>query len=696
MSGPWDRYATAPAAAASAGPWAKYAAAPQAQGVSDAVANAFGQGATLNAGDEIAAGIRALAPDFSNWMMRGPELRRAQDGPAAPQTVSTAPTVGQRYDEELAKVRAQTKADAAENPNLMAGANIAGNVASTVAALPAAATAAGPSLLVNMLKTGATGAALGGAAGFGEGEGGFDKRVTNAIVPAAVGGALGGAMPFVGATGRWALENVPGGRFVTENVVSPVSQKIASLLGSSPKVSLSAAAPDGTAGVTGENLFQNVADKTRNVAQTGAIDRLATMLQRSKVDPVKAEARLAQLGDESMLADLGPEFASTTRALRSLPGETKTTAKTAIEGRANQEPRILRRAFEGDQPPPSRYDLMGDGKAYDQYLRSVGARVYGDMEAAGLKQTPELMALYENPHVAKAIDNVMTAEKSTRIGTDRAPSSPVEIMHKVKQAIWDLGFDAATARPGPNASWYRDLGIEYMNKLKAANPALKTADAQYSAAAKLPEFFDAGHKFLSGATTEAGMNSSAPALGDLLMGSDPLQRLSTRAGTTNAVREMTGGRNSVGNTRAIARDLPAEGIVPKIEQIYDPAQARNIQQAGDTIRTYADTHKTVLGGSQSDINLLTAADNTGNAGFRISPGEIKPRLWESVRDVISKVTGPNEAVRDEIGRAMLNMDPSEKRRLLALAAELMKTRAQGAPISSGLIESAASQSGAQR
>ena len=126
------------------------------QGQSDAAANAFGQGATMGFGDEIAAGVRSAAPQFSNWMMQRPfdgkltagpvtnvfttpdDPQRGVSGikggetlytppqPSPAQTVSNAPTQGQRYDEELARQRAQTKSDAEAYPVTTTGAGVAG------------------------------------------------------------------------------------------------------------------------------------------------------------------------------------------------------------------------------------------------------------------------------------------------------------------------------------------------------------------------------------------------------------------------------------------------------------------------------------------------------------------------------------------------------------------------------------------
>jgi len=656
------------------------------QGRSDAAANAFGQGASLGFGDELAAGVRAALPGFSNWMMRGPDLQRDASIGGSPQaqTVSDAPTTGQRYDEELARIRSQTQADHAAYPAMTTGANIAGGIATTAAALPAAATAAGPSLVGNMVKMGATGAGLGGLQGFAEGEGGFDQRLRSGMTGAAVGGAFGGALPVAGLAGRAALESKPG-RWLSQNVVAPVAQRLAGAFEGTPARSLSAAAPDGSPGVTGGPLTQ-FAQTVEDPARVGALDRLATAFQRSGLSREQFDRKLAQLGPDAMLADLDQQLLSQARMANTMPGETRTVAKNVLEARDRNAGNRLVSAFEGNEAPPSSYDL---GKAFDANTRAVGQRVYGDMADAGLKQTPELMALYENPSVKAAIDRVMAAEKATRIGTDRAPASPVEIMHKVKQAIWDLGFDKETARPGPMASWYRDLGVDYMNKLKAANPALAEADRAYAQAASLPEHFNAGRSFLRGGSTDAATDASAPALADLLARADVQQVAATKAGATNAAREKA--LEGTTPARALARRIDESTPVrDKLMQIYGSQQGGRIMNQAAAEKQFAETSNEILRGSKTADKLAEVFDN---AGVRISPSGVQPRIWERLADILANLSGPNEAVRNQIGRMTLNPNADQNSRLLAEILARVDQRKSGRSLSAALAGSSGAQFG---
>jgi hypothetical protein len=656
-------------------------------GRSDGVAQSFGSGALFNFGDEVTAAVRAAFPGFSDWMMRGSDLKRDESIGGAPQaqTVSTKPTVGERYDEELGKERSKAKSFEESNPVLSTGANIAGNVAgaaATLPALPAGLVTRSVSPVVNVLKSAAVGAGYGGAAGYGAGEG--DNRGGNALLGAGVGAVVGGVTPPVMAVGKRIMETGPG-RYVSDKIITPAVNAL------SPKApvprSLSAAADGGT---LSSSLTSGADEVVGNAAQRAAIDRVATAIQRSGRSPESFLRLVDRYGPEAVLADLDPALLSAAQGVKVLPGATRSQAETVLKARDKGAGQRVVRAFEGNEPPPSTYALRGEGQAFDQNARAVGNRAYGAMDDAGLKQTPELRALYENPYVDQALNQVMSVEKNARIGRpDAKPSSPVEIMHKVKQAIWDMGFDGPTARPGANASYYRDLGTDFVNKLKAANPKLAEADKAFAQAKSLPEFFDTGRNFLAGGTGEKGMNSSAPALADVLSTADPQQALAARAGSTNAAREVTGGRNALSQTRALTRDIEMSPTIrDKLVELYGPKRAVEIMNRAETENVFSNTSNKLLSGSQTAEKAADAFD-MGNAGLRMTPEGVTPRAIQHLNALRDWVLNPNEAVRNEIGRALLNPNSAESKRILAAAAELLKHRRGSGPVRAGLSEGAA-------
>lgn len=679
MADPWADFrvksASAVAPAAAAGdPWADFRKAPakpevQPQNVSDALANSFGQGATFNFGDELAAAVRSKLPEISNWMMERPRETAFSSGDpnrpdprAAPQAVSAAPTSDQRYGEELAKIRAQTTADAKANPTLMEGANIAGNVAGGLAAtpfLPGALTSVGPSLLANVAKGATLGAGFGAVSGFGSGEGGFENRMGNAAMPAVVGAGLGGAFPVGGALLDW-VNRGPIGRSVARNITDPIARALT-----------------GEAGPLG--------GPAESVVQQGMIDRLVTAAQRGRVNPAEAQGTLDTLGSQAMVADASPAFRSVAETAYTLPGQTfaRAGAPGSTEGvlaqRAMGAPDRMIKALESGGAPPEAADLA---KAFPLNTQNVGRASYGAADAAGLNQSPELRAMLDNPIVDEAIKKVLSTDAAARVGRPTAPPmSPVEVLNEVQKMIKAKGFVEGTAIPGPNMQPYRDLATDYGSTLRRDNPALDQAMRLYSEAKSLPDYFQTGAGAMGkqGAGTEAGIERSVAGVRNAMEGATPQQAAAGRAGFINAAR-MQAEEGTPGALALAKRVTESSPLQAKAAILTDQRLADELLRQSKAERVFQTTND-IRGNSATTRRLANAADEgLDNLQVRANPQGITTRMIESVGRVLKNITAPNEAVRDELGRVLLNPDAAQNRKLLeALAAALQSRSTSGVP-----------------
>jgi hypothetical protein len=651
--------------------------------VNEGMQNAFGNSLAFGFGDELKAGLRATAAPAIQAGMKylgggagGEDFQKSPMGQA-----SAAPDWSARYNEELTKERERAKAFEASNPNLAAASNVAGSVAGStaaLAALPAGVTAAGPSLVGNVAKLAATGGGLAGLQGFGEGEGGLGARLSNAVIPAVVGVLTGGGIPVGGALARKALETGPG-RYVSEKVISPIARLIAGgTEGVAPK-SLSAAAPDGSAGVQGP--IAEFAERTGNQAETGAIERLTTSLQRSGMTPEQITAKLKTLGPEAVLADADPQFLSAAQGVKVLPGETRSLAKNVLEGRDRQAGNRLTTAFEGNEPPPSAFALRGEGQAFDENARAVGADAYGAMADQKLRLSGEMQKIMADaPDIGKALKTELAQNAGT--GTKL---SPIELMDRVKQRL-NKGADAAfNSGTVVNKADIGAMADRFEKAFWRANPGAEEAATRFAQAKSLPGHFDVGAALLAReGTSEPALEKSAARLTELLAKADPQQKLATRVGATTAARNQA--QESTALARALAKRVDESAPVQsKIAQLYEPGHAAAITKQAAAERQFAETSNKLLGGSQTAEKTADALET--NAGIRISNSSASARVFEHLGDIYHSLVSGNEPVRDAIGRATLNMDPSEKARLVRLIAANLARRQQGSPLAASLAGS---------
>lgn len=675
---PWDKYAAVTPQAAPAGPWAKYAApasevAPQDQAT--AGLSSVAGGILQNFGDEAKAYIQSKFPELTtaantklfeapSWM---PDFLKAS--PQGPAPVGT-------YEQELERNRAQNRANEEAYPITTTAGNIGGQVAGAVSlmrAAPAAVTTMGPSLTANAVKLGGAGAVLGGVSGYGAGEGGSEARTANAVIPAAAGLVLGGATPFVGALASKAAASAPG-RFISGNVVDPL---VRALKG-------------------GGQVADDVAP---SVVQNAAVRQLTTAAQRGQFNPVEGQAALDRLGPAATAADINPALRGQAELAVTMPGQTLTRAEQTIgteSPRYLQAPQRMTTALEGGAPPPSAFQLRGEGQAFAENVKAVGRDAYqGRMAGAGLNETPQLKQLYQNPEVKGAMDRVNASIQSAMQGRPNAvPPSEVEIMHMVKREIQGLGLDKMTGKPLSTANVWQDTANDFVRTLKAANPELAAADVAYAQAKSLPEFFDRGASALgrSSAATEAGIDRSAPAIAEMVQGATPQQVAAGRAGIINQARMQA--QEGTPETISLAKRLQSsQPLQEKFSTLSSPEHAADIVRQARAETTFEKTRRSVMEGSPTARRMAQMAEEEGapNIHLRADPRGLLARAYDSTADFLRRVQAPNEAVRDEIGRLLLNPDAPQNRELMLRLAAALQARQTAGYVPAGVAATGGTQ-----
>ena len=670
------------------------------QGQSDAAANAFGQGATMGFGDEIAAGVRSgnlpiipeaaqsWLPQFSNWMMRGPALQRDESigGSPTPQTVSNAPTQGQRYDEELARIRAQTKSDAEAYPVTTTGANVAGTLAGTGALmmLPGGQALLGggaTSLPGMMLRGAASGAVLGGAQGFGEGEGGFDNRAANAVIPAAVGGAVGGVLPVVGSGAKYLYEKfAPGVLRATGNLADKFAPQV-------PYKSLSAAAPEG-GNITQDSLAATIADSSRiaagNIEGDAASKRLALEIARSG-GTGQARTRLGDLGEGAFLADTSKGATRLANLGAMLPGEAG-EKYTAAFGQRNRETGQRMLGAMGDQANvPSVYDAQ---KFLQAYKTQTGSELYDPVLRAGkFNVSPEMDELLKVPAIRKTMDQIIAdaEENGVQLGAAEAAHMVKRMMNKNTQAAFQSG-------KAVNQSFVDDIGSRWERALYDANPSIKAADEAYSKVASLYNkrtgegWLKRGGDFMKSGQGEAAVNVSPAALAADLPGADLRQLQAFQVGSSNVMRDAaTSGPES---TRRLAKSISDNQIMQqKLAEIYGPDAAEQLIKRSGAERAFADTQNKVLQGSQTAERMAAMADDAALSipqGGATTPASI----LQMIATGYQKARQPSEAVRSRLADLLANPNAQVNAETLSLIDAILKQQGAARPVNAGLAGAA--------
>lgn len=684
----------------------------KAQGRSDAAANAFGQGATMGFGDELAATVRAALPEFSNWMMRAPfdgaltagpvqnifttpdDPQRGIPGiqggetlytppqPSAPQTVSTAPTYDQRYDDELARQRAQTRADAKEYPTLTTGSNLAGTLATAgaLAFLPGGQTLLGggaTSLPGAVARGAASGAALGGVQGFGEGEGGFDNRLRSAQLGAVVGGATGAVLPVAGSALGYAHEKF------APKVLNAIADAGERFVPKGPAINLSAAAPEGGQ-VAHDSWITRAVDAARNSATTttedAAMRRLALELERSGGIGAARE-RLTDLGEGAFIADTSRGARRLAEVGTMLPGEAGEKYTAAFTQRnAQTGPRFL--SAMGDQAKvPSIYDTQ---RYLDAFKRQTGSELYDPVLRGGnFNVSPEMQRLLDsNPAIRETMDQIIAEGEKHGVQLGAA-----EAAHMVKRQLNQNADAAFQAGKAVNRTLVGNTGDAWERALWEANPAIREADTRYAQVASLPDWLERGGNFMRTGQGETAVGVSPAALAHDVPNATPEQLMSMRVGASNVMRDAaTQGPDA---TRRLGKSIADNEILQqKLAEIYGPETADRLIKQGMTERTFQETRNRVLAGSPTAERLAAAADDAAVSIPQGAAPTTPASLVQFLLDKYQQVRQPSEAVRSRIADLLATSDAQANRETLRLAEELLRRQAAGRPVSAGVAGAA--------
>ena len=636
--------------------------------VSDGMAKSFGQGLTLDGGDEAAAAVRSALPQLSNWMMK-PSAFEQSLGKTG-QTVSEAPTYDQRYEEELAKERQQLKDFEAQNPNLALGSEIAGNVVGGVAMSAAPGVGAlfrgGSGLGMNVAKGVGGGALLGGAQGFGQGEGGFDNRMTGATTGATVGAAAGGAIPIIG----------KGASILYEKAAPAILNKIA------------AGADKFTTKVTQDGLAATIADTSRrwagNVEEDAAIKRLSQAIA-SDGGVGRARSEVGRLGEDAFLADTGrgAERLATVGKLTSNDAANKySTAYGARNARTGQ--RFIN-AMGDEANVPSMFDAQ---QFLTKYRSAKGSEIYDPVLRQGsFNVSPEMDELLKVPAVKKAMDKVIAdgAENGIEVGA-------AEAAHMVKQQLnnnVDAAFQSGNA---VNKAFVRDIGDKWEQALWKANPAIKEADTAYAKVASLYDpksgegWLKRGADFMKTGQGDAAVNVSPAALAADLPGATPHQLQTFRVGSSNVMRDAA--MSGPDSTRRLAKSISDNEIMQqKLTEIYGPERAQELMKRSAAERQYAAGNSRVNAGSETADRVANLARETVIGAPPASGGDVLGIL-SYLKNALAKTDAASEPVRARLADLLANPSREMNAETLSLVEALLQRQARAPRLSPGIAGAA--------
>lgn len=360
---------------------------------------------------------------------------------------------------------------------------------------------------------------------------------------------------------------------------------------------------------------------TRLAKATGvdkkAFNLLAKGMERDGLDAASANARLAELGSDAMVLDLGPNLKHQAAALAAMPGEGQKVVRGAIEARdAAANRRIMDEVNSQLGPAP------------------VPRRVTADIEVNQGHLSPQYRDVFQNasPVDTRPIAQYLDREIQTlrgeaqrglqrvrtmlnRVGTEELETSPVTLL-ETRKAI-DGMLETVQETNARNALTTARQAVD--DQLRSSVPGIKEVDAKYAELARQNTALQRGQTVLAN-----GREAPRPVelADDFRQGALPQGEqigpsavpIRLREGARAEIERIIG--TNANDRVALQRLIKGEGDWnrDRLATLFGQDRADRIIRLVDTERAFADTSSIVTRNSESLARREAINDLTGQSG----------------------------------------------------------------------------------
>ncbi|ADV12927.1 hypothetical protein [Mesorhizobium ciceri] len=380
------------------------------------------------------------------------------------------------------------------------------------------------------------------------------------------------------------------------------------------------------------------------VARALGLDKRAVsvLVDAARQDAVEP-AKLAQLGNNGMLMDLGPNMRHTAGAIAATPGEGKAIVRNAIGARdadANWRIRSALNQTLGEAPTPSRIiDRANTNQQrlapeYREALRDAGpvdtlpiAR-YLETEAQTLRGEPQRLV----QRVRSMLDYQPTPADIARARANGQPPPGTSLISdagellNTRHAIDDM-LETTQGTNAVNALTTARQAVD--DELRASVPGIKEVDAKYSELARQKEAVQRGQSVLSSGREaprpdELAADVRQGALPQGLQVGPSAVPVRLREGARAEIERIVG--TNANDRVALQRLIKGEGDWnrARLSTLFGSDKARSIIDLLDREKLFADTSNIVTRNSESAARIAAQDAITGETsrGFGVPEGFI--------------------------------------------------------------------------
>lgn len=400
---------------------------------------------------------------------------------------------------------------------------------------------------------------------------------------------------------------------------------------------------------------------TQPVSQESRL--VARALERDKIDPSSVGERVAALGPDARVADIGPNLQGQTAAIATLPGPGSRRVVDALTARrAGANDRIKAGVNEAVGPSPR---LSGVSDELDAARQAVNTQYEPVFQAKALSDDPFM----NSQPIMDAIDNMIpnvVGKSRARVEqvrnmlidprTGKPTMDPQTVMAVRQELDGMIKAETNTRTAGVLSDLRKAIDLD----LGASVPGLKAVDAQFEEIAKQRSALDRGTTVLND-----GKTAIDPAdLAEEMISSSAGQNVRLSQGVRADINRIIGTK---ANDRVALRDVVrGEGSwnAEKLRQVLGNERAEQLMRLIDREATLAATENLATTGSRTQV-LKAAQDElqaktdsgilreAGNLQFGSAAGRVADKVLNGV------VSRQREGMIDRVAEALMggNLTP---------------------------------------
>ncbi|CAN7597837.1 hypothetical protein LJR234_004615 [Mesorhizobium amorphae] len=348
-----------------------------------------------------------------------------------------------------------------------------------------------------------------------------------------------------------------------------------------------------------------------------AVSLMADAARRDALDATSAQAKLAQLGPDGMLLDLGPNMRHTAAGVASLPGEGKNIVRGAIEARdaaANQRIRGTLDQELGPAPVPSRINAgieANQANLQPEYRMAFQNASPVDSRPIAAYLDREIQTLRGDAQ--RGMQRVRTM--LNRTGTQELETNPVTLL-ETRKAI-DGMLETVQETNARNALQTARQAVD--DELRASVPGIKEVDAKYAELARQREGLQRGQQVLSSGReaprpTELADEVQQGALPRGMQVGPSAVPLRLREGARAEIERIVG--TNANDRVALQRLIKGEGDWnrDRLTTLFGADRTSRIIDLLDREKLFADTSSIVTRNSESAARIAAQDALTGETG----------------------------------------------------------------------------------